>query len=70
MDHCEPNRPYHLPDWKIWMIEGRFEVQQKSGNTWITLLLNTQSQHDIKAEFSILREDLSSENWVWVICGI
>ena len=29
MDHCEPNRPCHLPDWKIWMIDDRFEVQTK-----------------------------------------
>ena len=40
MDHCEPNKPCHLPDWKIWMIDaGPFQVQTKSGNTWI--LLNT-----------------------------
>ena len=30
MDHCEPNKPCHLPDWKIWMIDaGPFQVQTK-----------------------------------------
>ena len=53
------------PTGRTTFLTGRYgwlktvlKCKQKSGNTWITLLLNTQSQHDIKAEFSILGEDM------------